>query len=301
MYRNMNPSALGVSGRQSEILEIALTYRFRGIDVDVADLARRAKASSVENACKYLVSAKVKIGGFEAPARWRGAEADFKADLNDLAMIGEVCKAIGADTCHTIVQPTSDSLPMHENFKFHSERLSALASALQTQGLKLAIGFQAATDARTGGQHQFIHDAAAMLELLTSIRADNVGLLLDVWNWHVGGGKLSQIKALKANQIVSVRLADVAADADLSKITSQDRLLPDEATAVDIPGYLSLLDSMGYTGPITPFPHPSQFAGRTRESNVQRASAALDNLWVAAGLAKAPAVVPAAPPPAAKA
>jgi len=28
MYRNFNANALGVSGRQSELLEISLTYRF---------------------------------------------------------------------------------------------------------------------------------------------------------------------------------------------------------------------------------------------------------------------------------
>jgi sugar phosphate isomerase/epimerase len=243
-----------------------------------------------------LVSAKVKIGGFEAPARWRGAEADFKADLNDLAAVGEVCKTIGADTCHTIVSPTSDTLPMHENFKFHADRLAELANGLATQGLKLAVGFQAATDLRSAtAPHQFIHDANAMLELLSAIRSDNVGLLLDVWNWHVGGGTLSQIKALKPGQVVSVRLADVAADADLSKITSHDRMLPGDGNAVDIAGYLALLDSMGFTGPITPFPHPTQFAGRTRESNVQRATAALDALWVSAGLTK-PAAPPTIPP-----
>lgn len=299
MYRNMNPSALGVSGRQSEILEIALTYRFKGIDIDVLDLTRRAKVTSVENACKYLVSAKVKIGGFEAPARWRGAEADFKADLNDLPAVGEVCKAIGADVCHTIVSPTSDTLPLPENFKFHAQRLTELAEGLKTQGIKLAVGFQAAPDLRNpNAPHQFIHNSAAMLELLSAIHSDNAGLLLDVWNWHVGGGKLSQIKALKPGQVASVRLADVAPDADLSTITSADRMLPGDGNVEDAAGYLALLDQIGYTGPITPFPHPSQFAGRTRESNVQRAAAALDALWVAAGLTKA--VAPPTPPPPAK-
>ena len=38
MYRSLNIDTLGVSGRQSELIELALTYRFRGIDVDVEAL-----------------------------------------------------------------------------------------------------------------------------------------------------------------------------------------------------------------------------------------------------------------------
>ena len=41
MYKNLNTEILGITGRQSEIIELALTYGFRGIEIDIADLRRR--------------------------------------------------------------------------------------------------------------------------------------------------------------------------------------------------------------------------------------------------------------------
>ena len=38
MFKNLSPSALGISGHESEIIELALTYGFRGVDLDIADL-----------------------------------------------------------------------------------------------------------------------------------------------------------------------------------------------------------------------------------------------------------------------
>ena len=33
MFKNLSPSALGISGHQSEIIELALTYGFAGMDL----------------------------------------------------------------------------------------------------------------------------------------------------------------------------------------------------------------------------------------------------------------------------
>jgi hypothetical protein len=35
MYKNLNTAALGITGRQSELIELALTYGFRGLDLDM--------------------------------------------------------------------------------------------------------------------------------------------------------------------------------------------------------------------------------------------------------------------------
>ncbi len=67
MYKNLNPEMLGITGRQSEIIELALTYGFRGIDIDMVDLVKRCSRSSFESSARFLVSSKLKVGGFEAP------------------------------------------------------------------------------------------------------------------------------------------------------------------------------------------------------------------------------------------
>ena len=38
MYKNLSPVALGVFGRQGEMLEIALTHRFKGVEIDINEV-----------------------------------------------------------------------------------------------------------------------------------------------------------------------------------------------------------------------------------------------------------------------
>src|SRR6185503_4716226 len=97
MYKNLSPSAIGVFARQSELLEIALTHRFKGLEIDINEVLRRAQSSSVAQACRYLCSAQVRIGGFELPVRWAGDDKDFQADLSQLGLLLEVCRTLGAD------------------------------------------------------------------------------------------------------------------------------------------------------------------------------------------------------------
>src|SRR5439155_9748738 len=108
VYKNLSPSAIGIFARQSELLEIALTHRFKGLEIDISEVVRRAQTSSVAQACRYLCSAQVKIGGFELSVRWAGDEKDFQADLSQLGLLLEVCAALGADRCFTTIRPTCD-------------------------------------------------------------------------------------------------------------------------------------------------------------------------------------------------
>src|SRR5688572_18302135 len=123
MYKNLSPSAIGVIGRQSELLEIALTHRFKGIEIDITEITKRAQSTSVAQACRYLCSAPVKIGGFELPIRWGGDDQEFQTELVQAPLLLEVTSTLAADRCYTTIRPTCDQRPFHENFKFHVERL----------------------------------------------------------------------------------------------------------------------------------------------------------------------------------
>ena len=39
MFKNLNPTLLGVAGHQSEIIELALTFGFAGLDLNMAEFA----------------------------------------------------------------------------------------------------------------------------------------------------------------------------------------------------------------------------------------------------------------------
>jgi sugar phosphate isomerase/epimerase len=278
MFKNLSPSAIGVFGRQTELLEIALTHRFKGLEIDITELTKRAQTSNVAQACRYMRSAPVKIGGFELPIRWTGDAQDFQAELTQVPLLLEVSANISADRCTTTIRPTCDQRPFHENFKFHVERLQQIADALAPGNLKLGLTLLAAPAERADGGFEFIHQVDPLLQLLNSVQRDNVGLAFDAWSWFVGGGDLDKLRTLRGEQIVSVRLADIPADADLSSITADQRLMPGEGGVIDSAALISALDDLGYDGPVALAPNPAQFKGQTRESIISKASAALDTL-----------------------
>ena len=45
MYKNLSPSAIGIFGRQSELVEIALTHRFKGLEIDITEVTKRAQTT----------------------------------------------------------------------------------------------------------------------------------------------------------------------------------------------------------------------------------------------------------------
>lgn len=278
MYKNLSPSAIGVFARQSELLEIALTHRFAGLEIDILEVLRRAQTTSVAQACRYLCSAQVKIGGFELPIRWSGDEAEFKTDLSLLPLLLEVCTTLRADRCFTTIRPTCEERPFHENFQFHVDRLGKVTDQLGAGNVKLALHFVATPADRTDGGFEFIHQADPMMLLINSIRKENVGLLLDAWQWWVGGGDQEKLRSLRGDQVLSVRLADIPAGADYSTITGDQRVMPGDGGMIDSAALLATLEDLGYDGPVALAPNPDQFKGQKREAIVSRASTTLDAL-----------------------
>lgn len=287
MYKNLNPESLGISGRQSEFIELSLTYGFKGFDIDIDDVLRRAEMHGTERAARLLESAKIKIGGFDLPIDWRTDDESFKAELAKLEKVASVAASLGADRCVTQVLPANDELPYHENFEFHRSRLAAVADFLARHNIRLAVGMSASILDRQEGQFQFIHQTDEMLTLLKTIPSDNIGLLLDHWHWHVGGGTVEHLSDLTADKIVSVRLADLPADADPAAVGPKQRLLPGEVGTIDTPALLTRLAEMQYEGPVTAYPNPTCFQGLTREAIVQRVSESLAAQYSAAGVSPA--------------
>lgn len=189
MYKTLSPQELGISGRQSEIIELALTYGFRGLEVDMQEFAKRVQLQGPEKAKRFLESAHLRVSGFELPTKWRGDETVYESELEKLEQIASCAASVGVKGCFTLIMPATDMFPYHENFELHRRRLGSMAEALGRHGIRLGIGFLAAPALRTGKSFQFIHEADALVTLIKSVASKNIGLMLDTWNWHFGGGK----------------------------------------------------------------------------------------------------------------
>ena len=291
MYKNLSAIGLGISGRQSELVELALTYGFRGCDVDMERVVKQAQRNSLDYAGRFIDSAAAfangfSVGGWDLGIDWELDDTAFSEALSGLGEVVEVAAKIGGTRCYTTVEPASDSLPYHENFERLRSRIGQVAGELASKEIQLGLNFRPTADAREGKQHEFIHDFAGLATLCQTIGAPNVGIVLDTWNWFVGGGGMDQLAGLSEQQIVMVRLADVPGDADLQSITNRQRILPSSDGLVDCDGILKLLVEKDYSGPVTPYPLGTSFSGRTRETIVQTAADCFEQMWITAGLSK---------------
>lgn len=50
MFKNLNIDVLGVSGRPSEIIELALSNGFKGLDLNLVDFAAQVQAYGLPHA-----------------------------------------------------------------------------------------------------------------------------------------------------------------------------------------------------------------------------------------------------------
>ena len=292
MYKNLNPASLGVSGRQSELIELTLTYGFRGLDLDAADLLKRATLQGSEEAGKYIRSAKIKIGGWALPVQLGADDGVFQSEIERLSLTAETARKVGFSYCTMDLQPACDKLPYHENFERHRQRLSKVGDVLAGTGLRLGVGLKAAPEFRQDRVYPFIHKAEELLTLIRTVNHTHVGLALDTWNWQIGGGGSDTLADVKGKQIVSVTIADVPADADLAAIDVSQRLLPTEQTIPQHARLVAILAERKYDGPVTLLPASRHVAGMTRDHIIEKCASLLEQIWMQAGLAKPSRIAP---------
>lgn len=271
MFLNLNAAALGISGHQSELIELALTYDFKGMEFDLLSFARQVDMNGYDHTVRFIESAGLVLGSFDLPVNWQGDDAVFHEELERLSALAEVAARLGATGCRTVVMPASNDRPYHENFEFHRQRFTQIGDVLAKHDIQLGLDFEATTAHRDGCQNPFIHSPDALITLAKTVGKPNVGIVVDFWKWHVAGGSLELVRDVSADQIVVVRAADIATDVDLESISDEERLLPGATGVIDSAGVLDHLADIGYEGPVTPFAHGDQFKGQTRDAIIRAA------------------------------
>jgi sugar phosphate isomerase/epimerase len=293
MFKNLSTELLGISGTASEIVELVLSHNFKGLDLDVIDFAEQVKAGGLPKARRMYDSARLKFTSFRLPVEWHEDSDRLKTDLAALPNYLQLAKDLGCKRAITTIEPAGDIRPFHENFEYHRRRLGELATATAPFDISLGIEFLAPANLRQGRAFQFIQSVDQLLMLFKMLSVQNVGLVLDTWHWHLGGGTIDQIRALQG-KIVAVYLADCDPNVTADHAPESARRLPGETGVIDCPAILSALAETGYNGPVTPAPYKGNLIGQSRDSIVKAASGALDACWKAAGLNAQGKLTPAA-------
>lgn len=294
MFKDLSFATLGLAGTQAEQIELALSYGFKGIDVDLIEFEQRVQAQGLAHARRLVDSAKIRLSAFQLPFDASIDDAEFQPELVKLKPLAELAATVGCTRAITTLAPASDERPYHANFEFYRKRYNDIAAALAPHNIRLGVAFSADPALRKERAFEFIHGLDALAMLIGLVQARNIGVVVDLWDVWRSGGALDDLRKLQANQIVQVRVADAPADVAPDDAPADSRLLPGESGVIDASALLVHLVEIGYDGPVTPAPSRAHFGSASRESIVKQAGQALDKVWKAAGLTPAGKLAPTA-------
>jgi sugar phosphate isomerase/epimerase len=91
-----------------------------------------------------------------------------------------------------------------------------------------------------------------MRELIDAIDEKNVGFLLDTWHWYTSCGSPEDIRSLAASQVVYVHINDAPAGVLFDEYQDLVREVPGRTGIIDLIGFLTALQEIGYEGPVEP-------------------------------------------------
>jgi len=285
MFKCLSPSLLGLSAGANELIEPALSYGFKGFELDVVGFAAQVEREGLPVSRRLLDSAKLKMGYFRLPVELAADDAKFAAETQALASLAKLAAEMGC-TRAVVQLAAGDERPMHQNFEFHRGRIQAVARQLDEFGIELGIGFTATVDADARGEFEFIRTFDALNMLLSLVGAKNVGMAVDLFELWACESSFAAVQ--KANlKVTAIFLADVAAGIEPADALQSERLLPGEVGTIDSSAALTALAESGYDGPIVPAPHPERFKQTGRQQIFKTTSEKLDQVWKAAGLSPA--------------
>ncbi|MBI4530875.1 MAG: sugar phosphate isomerase/epimerase [Candidatus Latescibacteria bacterium] len=284
MFMNLSPGAIGIRATLDEAIDLAKATGFQGIDLNIREVAELVEKTSIDHVTSLFKEAGVRPGGWGLPVNWRGDEGTYQADLQALPGLAEVGAKIGCTQVPTWVLSFSDELPFRENFEWHVKRFRPVAQILKDHGCRLGLEFLGPKTIRNGHRYEFIHTVWGMLDLCSTIGTGNVGLLLDAWHWYTSHGTIQLLRNLRAENVVYVHINDAPRGIPVDEQIDNVRELSGATGVIDLVGFLTSLQKIGYDGPVTPEP----FNKRVNEMEASEAARvtyeALAGVWRAAEL-----------------
>lgn len=284
MYKNLNATVLGVSGRQSELIELAMTYGFLGLDIDIVDLVKRTQRSEFDKASRYLLSSKMQVSGFDTPIDLDSDDTSFEKALVQLPNAIEIAGKVGARAGFLRLPAATDRLPFHEYFDVLRKRIDRIGEIFEKNNVQLALYFSAAKENRENRQFKFIQDVDGFLAFFKACTSPSVSLVIDTFNWVVGGGTFEQLAEIPGERIAALRISDTEELPSVNDASLSMRQIAGATGIIDNVRFVTALSKAGFDGPITSYAHASNFGGLTRDAIVAKSQDALDNVLASAGL-----------------
>jgi len=283
VFRNLSTIGLPLSGRPSELIELALSFGFDGMDIDILDFCQQAEIYGVDHARRLMVSARLQASSIHLPITLDGDDTTFASEVEQLPKLFEMAQATECNRATVTVVPGSNEHAFKDLFELHRSRLDQIGTLAAKHDLTVGLAIIPEAEQRADFVHQFIHNYEGLLGLISSSH-DSIGIVVDNWALHVGGESASVISQLPANRIVELRISDAPKDVTASELVSTQRLMPGETGVINCSELLNIAQTAGFEGPVTPWATREALKGIGRERVVRLAGERLETAWKDAGL-----------------
>jgi len=241
MFRNLPFEVFNTEVGLRERLRLAVLGDFESVDVDMQEAAALSGKYSAAYVKGMIDSFNMKAGAWLLPFALDSEEKIYKAGLEEIKRYGRIASEIGAFTVIAILQADVFEKECRENTGFYRERLDTVAGILNDSGCRIGVDF---TSSLPVNRCHFSLDK--VLELCSSVKSGNAGIILDAYYWHLSGGDTEGLKKTAGSFGVYARICD--ADSG----TGRGIYLPGETGVIDLAGFLTALSEGGYQGPVSP-------------------------------------------------
>jgi sugar phosphate isomerase/epimerase len=272
-----------------EAIEIAAEVGFAGVDLQVLDLIQ----SGTDPAALRLRMNDLGLrgGAWPLPVTWRGAEAQFQADLKRLPGLARAAANLGLFRTGTWVMPqtiaAAEPGSNHNELRsatcaLHLKRLGKIAGILADWGSRLGLEIMGPVTARSGPGVPFVSRYAELKQWFGELRSEhpNVGVLIDSFHLFAAGETTAAGLVWEDEAVVWVHLAD-SARPDATSVLDWERELPGSTGLGDSQGLLKLLSERQYDGPVSvePLNQCRSILGLDAREVARHVLAALQRVW----------------------
>jgi sugar phosphate isomerase/epimerase len=162
-----------------------------------------------------------------------------------------------------------------QSFRQHAARLRRAAEILKENNVRLGLEYVGPKTSWASRRYPFIHTLAEMQDLVAEINTGNVGFLLDSWHWYHAGDTVEDVLSLKPEEVIAVDLNDAPAGIAKDQQVDSRRELPCATGVIDLRGFLSALNRIGYDGPVRVEPFNAALNKLPKEEACAAAAASL--------------------------
>ena len=249
MFTELSCRRLGHKVSMDTAIELAQRFGFAAVEPDVRALVRFS-TDDCERLRARLTERGLRMGTAALTVDFRKDQPRYRFGMRTLPRVAGKLAAVGCERVVTYL-PCGDTQLRYDDQRLQAiRRLREIAIVLSAFGIRLGLEYVGARTAWGWSPFPFIHSLRQTRELVAAIGYDNVGLVLDSWQWHVAGETVRELRSVHPGEIVAVDLSD----ADASVPRHQQKLghcrLPTATGIVNLEEFVAALRESGYRGPI---------------------------------------------------